>query len=85
MGMTRLCKFYACSSLASSIFMNWPVGQTEWVPHVWGMGLCFSCCVLQSSFPILRPEIQQDAPTQQDRKPPDGLQASELANVAGNE
>ncbi|XP_023785506.1 peroxisome proliferator-activated receptor gamma coactivator-related protein 1 [Cyanistes caeruleus] len=29
------------------------------------------------------PEIQQDAPTQQDRKPPDGLQASELANVAG--
>ncbi|XP_014741470.1 PREDICTED: peroxisome proliferator-activated receptor gamma coactivator-related protein 1 [Sturnus vulgaris] len=29
------------------------------------------------------PETQQDAPTQQDRKPPDGLQASELANVAG--
>ncbi|XP_030917282.1 peroxisome proliferator-activated receptor gamma coactivator-related protein 1 [Geospiza fortis] len=29
------------------------------------------------------PETQQEAPTQQDRKPPDGLQASELANVAG--
>ncbi|KAF4791424.1 hypothetical protein TURU_131064 [Turdus rufiventris] len=29
------------------------------------------------------PEILQDAPTHQDRKPPDGLQASELANVAG--
>ncbi|KAI1236271.1 hypothetical protein IHE44_0001551 [Lamprotornis superbus] len=29
------------------------------------------------------PETQQDAPIQQDRKPPDGLQASELANVAG--
>ncbi|XP_032922474.1 peroxisome proliferator-activated receptor gamma coactivator-related protein 1 [Catharus ustulatus] len=29
------------------------------------------------------PETQQDAPTHQDRKPPDGLQASELANVAG--
>ncbi|XP_056351189.1 peroxisome proliferator-activated receptor gamma coactivator-related protein 1 isoform X2 [Oenanthe melanoleuca] len=29
------------------------------------------------------PETQQDVPSQQDRKPPDGLQASELANVAG--
>lgn len=45
MGMTRLCKFYPCSSLGSSVLMNWPVGQIEWVPQVWGVELGFACCV----------------------------------------
>lgn len=35
-------------------------------------------CFLQSSFPLLRSEPQPE------RKPPDSLQASELANVAGD-
>ncbi|NWS15141.1 PPRC1 protein, partial [Pachyramphus minor] len=40
-----------------------------------------ACCPF--SFAFLRPETQQDGQTHQDRKPPDGLHASELANVAG--
>lgn len=38
-GMRRLCKFYPCSSLGSSVLVNWPVGQIEWVSQAWGVGL----------------------------------------------